>query len=209
VQRSLSASSKRWLSRQAKDSYVKKAKAARYRARSAYKLLEINNKFKLIQPGYKIIDLGCAPGGWLQVCRELMPYGSGMIVGLDVNTTDSLEGVKIIQGDFMEEQVCVQLLDMINGECDLLLSDMRGSAIGHRKTDHIRSILLCEAVCDFGCKYLKKGGSMVMKVVQGGEEKNIVNTLRPVFDAVRYFKPNASRSDSAEIYVVAICFRGV
>jgi 23S rRNA (uridine2552-2'-O)-methyltransferase len=197
-------SSQRWLQRQLNDPFVKAARAHGYRARAAYKLTEIDERFHLIRPGFRVVDLGCAPGGWLQVALE---RGAGQVVGVDLLEIEPLVGAEAFVGDFGDPEVRRLLLDRLGGAADLVLSDMAPNTLGHRKTDHLRIVTLIEAAADFAVETLRPKGAFVAKAFQGGETAAVIRLLKSRFEAVRHVKPKASRSDSSEVFLVATGFR--
>ncbi len=202
-----STASQRWLERQLNDPYVRAAQAAGLRSRAAFKLKELDEKFRLVKPGARVVDLGAAPGGWSQVA--LAKAGpKGRVVALDLLPMDPIPGATILQGDFQEEAVEQAVLAALDGPADLVLSDMAPNTTGHGATDHLRIIALAELALDFACKVLAPGGGFVAKVFQGGSEKSLLDRLKANFATVRHAKPPASRKDSAELYVVATSFRG-
>lgn len=199
-------SSQRWLSRQLNDPYVQRAKTAGYRSRAAYKLMEIDDKFKILKRGSKVVDLGAAPGGWTQVVLERVgPQGS--VVGIDLTPMDPIQGAHLICGDFCDAEVVKILTESLEGPVNVVLSDMAAPSTGHTQTDHIRIMMLADEAFAFAQSVLAKGGTFVVKVLRGGTEKELLNLLKKHFEKVSHFKPPASRSDSAEMYVVAIGFR--
>lgn len=208
-------SSTRWLARQLNDPYVQKARREGYRSRAAYKLLEIDEKRGLLKPGMRVVDLGCAPGGWLQVAvkatnalGERKNQPQGVVVGIDILEFDAVPGSTALLGDFLEDEAEKKLRASIDGPVDLVLSDMAAFASGHRATDHLRIIALCEHAAEFAYDVLAPGGGFVAKVLQGGAEGGLLATLKKRFTKVAHVKPPASRKDSAEMYVVATGFRG-
>lgn len=202
-----SPQSQRWLERQLNDPYVAAAKAAGYRSRAAFKLVELDEKFHLLKPGARVVDLGCAPGGWIQVAlRKLGERGA--VVGLDLLPVDPIAGATILQGDFQDAEVEQRVEAELGGRADLVLSDMAPNTTGHAATDHLRIMGLAELALDFALRVLAPGGGFVAKVFQGGSEKVFLETLKARFATVRHAKPPASRKDSAELYVVATGFRG-
>jgi 23S rRNA (uridine2552-2'-O)-methyltransferase len=204
--RSRSNASQRWLLRQLNDPYVKKAQAAGYRSRAAFKLTELNERFKLLKPGSRVVDLGAAPGGWTQVAlRELGERGQ--VVALDLLPMDNLAGAIILQGDFQEDATEAAVLAALGGPADLVLSDMAPNTTGHGPTDHLRIMDLAALALDFAVKVLAPGGAFVAKVFQGGSEKAMLERLRQNFTKVQHAKPPASRKDSSELYVVAMGFK--
>ena len=198
-------SSQQWLERQLNDPFVKAAKAKGYRSRAAFKLTEIDDRHHLIRGGARVIDLGCAPGGWLQVALE---RGAGVVVGVDLLPVDPVPGAQIVQGDFTEPGMGERLLAMLGGPPDLVMSDMAPNTSGHRQTDHLRIVGLIEMAADFAIGSLKPGGAFVAKAFQGGETAEVVKRLKASFDHVRHVKPKASRADSSELFLVATGFRG-
>lgn len=199
-------SSQRWLSRQLNDPYVQKAKTAGYRSRAAYKLIEIDDKFRILKRGSKIVDLGAAPGGWTQVALERVgPQGS--VVGIDLTPMEPIKGADLICGDFCDAEVVKILTESLEGPVNVVLSDMAAPSTGHTQTDHIRIMMLADEAFAFAQTVLARGGAFVVKVLRGGTEKELLSQLKKHFEKVSHFKPPASRSDSAEMYVVAIGFR--
>ena len=202
-----SLSSQKWLERQLNDPYVARAKREGYRSRAAFKLLEIDEKFHILKPGQKIVDLGAAPGGWSQIAaRKVGP--KGRIVGIDLLPIDPMPGVEFIQLDFLDESAPGKLMEMLGGPADLVMSDMAANTTGHKKTDHLRIIGLAETAIYFAREVLAPGGAFVAKVFQGGTENQLLGDLKRDFAVVRHVKPAASRADSAELYVLATGFRG-
>ena len=200
-----SLSSQQWLERQLNDPYVKAAKAHGYRSRAAYKLTEIDDRHRLIRRGSRIIDLGCAPGGWVQVALE---RGAGKVVGIDLLPVDPIPGAELIQGDFTDPASGPDLVARLGGAPDLVLSDMAPNTSGHRKTDHLRIVTLVELAAAFAADVLKPGGAFVAKAFQGGEMAEALRLLKADFAEVKHVKPKASRAESAEVYLVATGFRG-
>ena len=201
-----SASSTRWLERQLNDPYVRRAKAENYRSRAAYKLIELDERFGLLKGVKAVIDLGIAPGGWSQVVRRKVPPAK--IVGIDLLPTDPLEGVIILQMDFMDDAAPEKLRDALGGPADLVLSDMAANTVGHQQTDHLRTMALVEAGLEFAREVLRPGGAYVAKVLAGGADNALVAELKRSFATVKHAKPPASRKDSSEWYVVAQGFKG-
>ena len=200
-------SSTRWLERQLNDPYVKRAKAEGYRSRAAYKLLELDQKFGLLKGVKVVVDLGIAPGGWSQVVRRRSPQAK--IAGIDLLPTDPIDGVAILQMDFMDEQAPDRLHEAIGtDEVDLVMSDMAANTVGHPQTDHLRTMTLVEAGMEFACEVLRPGGSYVAKVLAGGADNNLVADLKRHFTTVKHAKPPASRKGSSEWYVIAQGFKG-
>ncbi|WP_343343368.1 RlmE family RNA methyltransferase [Sphingomicrobium sp. XHP0239] len=200
------AGSTRWLQRQLDDPYVKKAKADGYRSRAAYKLIELDERFALLKGVKNVIDLGHAPGGWTQVVRQQVPHAK--VVGIDILPTDPIEGAVLLEMDFMDDAAPDRLKDELGGPADLVLSDMAANTIGHKQTDHLRTMGLVEAGLDFALDVLRPGGAFVAKVLAGGADKALVDLLNKNFDSVKHAKPPASRKGSSEWYVVAKGFRG-
>jgi 23S rRNA (uridine2552-2'-O)-methyltransferase len=203
--------SARWLERQLNDPYVAQARREGYRSRAAYKLIEIDDKHKLLKPGQRIIDLGAAPGGWSQVAaaRAGAHKGRGRVVAIDLLAMDPIEAVEIQQMDFHDPEAPRLLREWLGGPADGVLSDMAANATGHRKTDQLRIISLVELAADFASEVLAPGGFFLAKVLQGGAEGELLARLKREFASVRHVKPKASRADSAELYLLATGFRGV
>lgn len=204
--RGRTAASTRWLERQLNDPYVRRAKAEGYRSRAAYKLLELDERFGLLRGVKRVIDLGIAPGGWSQVVRRRVP--AARIVGIDLLPTDPIEGVTILQMDFMDEAAPARLAEELGGKAELVLSDMAANTVGHQQTDHLRTMGLVEAAADFAGEVLAPGGAFVAKVLAGGADNNLVAMLKRMFATVKHAKPPASRKDSSEWYVIAQGFKG-
>ncbi len=204
--RKRSASSTRWLERQLNDPYVRRAKAENYRSRAAYKLLELDEKFGLLKGVSAVVDLGLAPGGWSQVLRRRAPKAK--VVGIDLLPADPIDGVEILQFDFMEESAPERLQAALGGPADLVLSDMAANTVGHAQTDHLRTMALVEAALDFAIQVLRPGGAFVAKVLAGGADNQLVAELKRHFASVKHAKPPASRKDSSEWYVIAQGFKG-
>jgi 23S rRNA (uridine2552-2'-O)-methyltransferase len=204
------ASSARWLERQLNDPYVAKAKDEGYRARSAYKLIEIDDKHRLLSPGKRVVDLGAAPGGWSQVAaaRVKSTDAEPLIVAIDYLDMDPIPGVVVLKKDFLDEDAPQAIVDALGGEPDVVLSDMAAPTTGHRQTDHLRTMHLCEVAADFAISALKPGGHFVSKVFRGGTESALLATLKRNFGQVHHVKPPASRSASVELYLVAKGFKG-
>jgi 23S rRNA (uridine2552-2'-O)-methyltransferase len=199
-------SSTRWLERQLNDPYVKRAKAENYRSRAAYKLLELDERFGLLKGVKAVVDLGIAPGGWTQVVRRRSPQAS--VIGIDLLPTDPIDGVAILQMDFMDEAAPGKLKDALGGPADLVLSDMAANTVGHQQTDHLRTMALVEAGLEFAVEVLRPGGAYVAKVLAGGTDNQLLAELKRHFSSVKHAKPPASRKDSSEWYVVAQVFKG-
>jgi 23S rRNA (uridine2552-2'-O)-methyltransferase len=208
--RKRSVSSARWLDRQLNDPYVERAKREGFRSRAAYKLIEINERYDLLKPGQRIADLGAAPGGWSQVCVNLAgaDNGRGRVVGIDLLEILPLPGASFRVLDFTAPEAPQLVKEWLGGSADVVLSDMAPNATGHKKTDHLRIMGLAELAADFACEVLTQGGVFLAKVFQGGTEKELLARLKSEFSVVRHVKPNASRKDSSELYVLAMGFRG-
>ncbi len=200
------ASSARWLSRQINDPYVKKARAEGYRSRAAYKLAELDEKFGLLKGVDRVVDLGIAPGGWSQIVRKRAPKAK--VVGIDLLPTEPLEGVVIFEMDFMADAAPAALQEALEGAPDLVLSDMAANTVGHKQTDHLRTMGLVETAADFAIATLAPGGAFVAKVLAGGTDTQLLTLLKRHFTAVKHAKPPASRKDSSEWYVIAQGFKG-
>ena len=201
-----SASSARWLSRQLNDPYVKQAKADGYRSRAAYKLAELDERFDLLKGVRRAVDLGIAPGGWSQVVRERCPGAS--VVGIDLLPTEPIEGVTIFEMDFLADLAPDAIMDALDGPPDLVMSDMAANTVGHKQTDHLRTMGLVEAAADFAIRTLAPGGTFVAKVLAGGTDNALLSLLKQHFTSVKHAKPPASRKDSSEWYVIAKGFKG-
>ena len=204
--RGRTSSSNRWLERQLNDPYVRRAKAEGYRSRAAYKLLELDERFGLLKGVKSVIDLGIAPGGWSQVVRRISPKAK--IAGIDLLPTDPIEGVTILEMDFMDDKAPDLLREALGGPADLVMSDMAANTVGHPQTDHLRTMGLVETGLAFAVEMLKPGGAFVAKVLAGGADSNLVAELKRHFTTVKHAKPPASRKDSSEWYVVAQGFKG-
>lgn len=204
--RQRSASSRSWLQRQLNDPYVAAAKDEGYRSRAAFKLLQLDEKFGLIKPGMRVVDLGAAPGGWSQVVAETIGE-KGRLVALDLLPIHPVPGAAIVQMDFLDDEAPEKLKSLLKGKADLILSDMAPSTTGHSGTDHIRIMALAEAAAYFAFDVLAPGGSFVCKFFQGGAEKQLLDQLKKRFTKVKHAKPAASRSESSETYLVAQGFR--
>jgi 23S rRNA (uridine2552-2'-O)-methyltransferase len=207
--RGRTASSTQWLARQLNDPYVHRAKREGYRSRAAFKLAELDDRFKLLRPGLRVVDLGAAPGGWTQVAvaRTKAP-DKGKVVAIDILATAPLPGATLLEMDFLQPEAPAALMAALAGPADVVLSDMAAPATGHGATDHIRIVALAEAAYGFARAVLAPGGAFVAKVYQGGTEGTLLQDLKRDFTSVRHAKPPASRAESAEVYVVALGFRG-
>lgn len=203
-------SSKLWLERQLNDPYVAKAKAAGYRSRAAFKLLEIDDKFRLLKPGMTVFDLGAAPGGWSQIAAKRVGSvdGKGKVVAIDLLEMPEIPGVDFAQLDFMDNDAPEKLTAMLGGGADVVMSDMAANTTGHRKTDQLRIVGLVETAAAFACDVLKPGGAFLAKTFQSGADADLLARLKRDFATVRHVKPAASRQDSSERYVLATGFRG-
>ena len=206
----LKESSRRWLERHMNDPYVQRSKAEGYRSRAAYKLIEIDDKHHLLKPGLKVIDLGAAPGGWCQVAAERTRStdANPAVVGIDYLGMDPIPGTIILQLDFLEEDAPAKLIEALGDEPDIVLSDMAAPTTGHRRTDHLRTMHLCEVAADFAVSVLKPGGHFLAKTFQGGTEGSLLDELKRNFRSVHHVKPPASRDASVELYLLAKGFKG-
>jgi 23S rRNA (uridine2552-2'-O)-methyltransferase len=202
-----SQSSRRWLTRQLNDPYVARARREGYRSRAAFKLAEIDDKYRILESGARVVDLGAAPGGWSQVARNRVG-ASGQVVAIDILEMDAVAGVEFAKIDFLDPSAPVRIKAMLGGPADVVLSDMAANATGHRRTDHLKIMGLVEAAAEFALAVLKPGGSFLGKVIQGGTEAALLAALKRDFASVKHVKPAASRSDSAELYVLATGYRG-
>ena len=203
------SSSKQWLDRQLNDPYVARARREGLRSRAAYKLAEIDDKFRFLRPGARVVDLGAAPGGWSQIAAKRVGAGAGRghVVGIDLLDMPEIAGVEFLHLDFMHEEAPQRLKRLLDGPADVVLSDMAANATGHRKTDHLKIMALAEAAGAFAREVLKPGGAFLCKVLQGGTEHELLADLKRDFASVKHIKPPASRSGSAELYVLAMGFR--
>ena len=219
-QKGRSLASKLWLKRQLNDPYVARARREGLRSRAAFKLAEIDDKFHLLRPGAKVVDLGAAPGGWSQIAAQRVGAvagegdtqanmrGRGRIVAIDLLDMPTIPGVEFLQLDFLDEAAPDRLKALLGGPADVVLSDMAANATGHRKTDHLKIMALAETAATFARDVLGPGGTFLCKVLQGGSQAELLADLKRDFAAVKHVKPAASRSDSAELYVLALGFRG-
>lgn len=208
-------SSTLWLQRQLNDPYVKRARSEGYRGRAAFKILELDDKYHFLVPGARVVDLGCAPGGWCQVAvRRVNALGEtpgkpvGTVLGVDLQEVEPVPGAEIYQLDFMADDADQQVKDWLGGQADVVMSDMAAASSGHKQTDHLRIIALCEAAAYFAFDVLDEGGTFVAKVLAGGAEGELQKLLKQRFAKVANVKPPASRSDSSEKFVIATGFRG-
>jgi 23S rRNA (uridine2552-2'-O)-methyltransferase len=206
-----SASSQRWLERQLNDPYVAAAKREGWRSRAAFKLIEIDDKYRILKPGHRVVDLGAAPGGWTQVAalRVKSTEGRGQVIGIDYLHVDSIAGATILEMDFLDAEAPDKLKALLrDGGADVVLSDMAAPTTGHTSTDHLRIMGLAEVAAQFATEVLAPGGAFLAKVFQGGTERDLLDMLKRDFATVRHVKPKASRADSSELYVLATGFRG-
>ncbi|WP_172295705.1 RlmE family RNA methyltransferase [Pseudoruegeria sp. HB172150] len=208
-------SSTRWLERQLNDPYVKRAQAEGYRGRAAFKILELDDRYRFLVPGARVVDLGCAPGGWCQVAvkrvnalGEKQGKAVGTVLGIDLQEVEPISGAELYQLDFLDDGADEKVKDWLGGNADVVMSDMAAASSGHKQTDHLRIIALCEAAAEFAFDVLDEGGTFVAKVLAGGAEGSLQTLLKQRFDKVANVKPPASRSDSSEKFVVATGFRG-
>ena len=209
--RKRTSSSQRWLERQLNDPYVAAAKREGMRSRAAYKLMEIDDKYRFLKPGQRIVDLGAAPGGWSQIAAERVRSieGKGQVVAIDYLGMEALAGVDLVEMDFTAAGAEAKLISLLReGRANVVLSDMAAPTSGHKATDHLRIMALAEVAAAFACDVLEDGGVFLAKVFQGGTERELLEILKKSFATVRHIKPPASRSDSAELYVLATGFRG-
>lgn len=209
-------SSTRWLERQLNDPYVQRARREGFRGRAAFKISEIDDKYRFLVPGARVVDLGCAPGGWCQVAvqrvnalGERASKAQGRVLGVDLQEVEQIAGAETHVLDFMAEGADEQVKDWLGGSADVVMSDMAAASSGHKQTDHLRIMALCEAAAHFAFDVLDEGGTFVAKVLAGGAEAELQLLLKQAFTKVINFKPEASRADSSEKFVVATGFRGV
>jgi len=205
----------KWLQRQLNDPYVKRAQLEGFRGRAAFKILELNEKYNFLIPGSKVVDLGCAPGGWSQVAVDLVNalgvkknFKIGSVIGIDLQEVEVLPGAKFYQLDFMANDADLEVKNILEGKANVVMSDMAASSSGHKKTDHLRIMALCETAAYFAFDVLEEGGTFVAKVLAGGAESDLQALLKQKFTKVYNVKPPSSRSDSSEKFVVALGFRG-
>jgi 23S rRNA (uridine2552-2'-O)-methyltransferase len=201
-----SLSSRIWLERQISDPYVLRAKREGLRSRAAYKLAEIDDKYKVLKPGARVIDLGAAPGGWCEIAVQRIG-AKGRVIALDILDMKPIAGVEFVKLDFLDNTAPERLKGMLGGKADVVLSDMAANATGHRQTDHLRIMALAEAATHFAREVLAVGGTFICKVLQGGTEAALLSELKRDFESVRHVKPPASRANSAELYLLARDFR--
>lgn len=200
-------SSTKWLQRQLNDPYVVAAKEQGYRSRAAFKLAELDDRFGFLKRGLRVLDLGAAPGGWCQIASARVG-DKGRVLGVDLQEVDSIPGVELMQLDFMDDDAEDKIEAVLGGKVNVVLSDMAAPSTGHRQTDHLRIMSLCEAALDFSYTVLEPGGVFCAKVLQGGTEHELLASMKKRFTTVRHAKPAASRSDSSEMYVLATGFKG-
>ena len=206
-----SKSSAQWLQRQLNDPYVSEAKAQGFRGRAAFKIQQMNQQFHFFKKGARVVDLGCAPGGWSQVAAKAVHSTpeKPLVIGLDLLPTDPIDGALLLQRDFREPSVAQELIDLLGGQkADVVMSDMAANTTGNHMVDHLRIMGLVETAYDFAVKVLAEGGFFVAKIFQGGTEKKLLDKMRQDFKSVKHVKPDASRKDSSEFYVVAVGFKG-
>jgi len=203
-------SSTLWLERQLNDPYVVEARARGYRSRAAFKLIQLDDKYKLLKSGDSVVDLGAAPGGWTQIAIDRVGAlkGKGQVLALDILEMEPMAGAKVIQLDFTEDGADEKVKAMLGGPVNAVISDMAAPTTGHRQTDHIRIVYMCELALHFAVDVLAPGGVFIAKVLKGGTENELLDLMKKNFTVVRHAKPEASRSDSREAYVVATGFRG-
>jgi len=194
-------SSTRWLQRQLNDPYVASARQAGYRSRAAWKLIQLDEKARFLKSGCRVVDLGAAPGGWTQVAVERA--GRGNVVAIDILEMDPVDGAVVLQGDMTDPVSDARILNELGGPPDIILSDMAAATTGHRQTDHLRTMALCEAAVEFAMEHLAQGGTVVAKVFQGGAQAEFLARIKPEFEKIRHIKPDASRKESPETYLVA------
>jgi 23S rRNA (uridine2552-2'-O)-methyltransferase len=208
--RGRTVSQQRWLQRQLNDPYVAEAKKRGYRSRAAFKLLQLDDQLHFLKPGGRVVDLGAAPGGWTQVSVERVKpgKGGGVVIGIDITPVEPIAGATVLAKDFYDDDAPAVLEKLLGGPADVVLSDMAAAATGETQVDHMRIMGLAEAAHDFARQVLKPGGSFVAKVLRGGTERTLLDRLKRDFVKVRHVKPEASRADSAEMYVVGTGFRG-
>jgi len=213
--RGRTVSSTRWLQRQLNDPYVKRAQIEGYRGRAAFKILELDDKYRFLVPGARVVDLGCAPGGWCQVAvarvnaqGERPNKAVGTVLGIDLQEVEPIAGAELYKLDFLQEGADSQVENWLGGAADVVMSDMAAASSGHKQTDHLRIIALCEAAAYFAFNVLAPGGTFVAKVLAGGAEGDLQKILKQQFTKVANIKPPASRADSSEKFVVATGYRG-
>lgn len=205
--RAKTESSRRWLERQLNDPYVEAARRHGYRSRAAFKLKELDDRYRFLKPGARVVDLGAAPGGWTQIAVERVG-SQGRVVAIDLQEMDPVRGATFLHLDFLDDQAPAALREALGGKADVVMSDMAAPSTGHTQTDHWRIMGLAETAYHFAREVLDAGGTFLAKVLRGGTERELLTALKRDFDEVRHIKPPASRADSAEIYVIALGFRG-
>ncbi|MCR6660835.1 MAG: RlmE family RNA methyltransferase [Asticcacaulis sp.] len=198
-------SSAKWLERQLNDPYVLKAKAEGWRSRAAFKLIELDERFHFLKKGVRVVDLGCAPGGWVQVAIK---RGASHVVGVDLLPVDPVPGADLLEADFTDPAIGQKLMELMGGKPDVVLSDLAHNTVGHKQTDHLKIMGLLELAGDFALDNLKPGGAFVAKAFQGGETEQLLLRLKLAFETVKHFKPKSSRAGSTEIYIVALGYKG-
>jgi 23S rRNA (uridine2552-2'-O)-methyltransferase len=204
-----SVSSRQWLQRQLNDPYVARAKREGMRSRAAYKLMEIDDKARFLRKGARVVDLGAAPGGWSQIAAQrVSATEQGRVIAIDILAMEPVPGVDFIALDFLDRTAPDKLKDMIGGPADVVLSDMAANATGHARTDHLKIMALVEAAAEFAREVLAPGGTFLAKVLQGGTEAALLASLKRDYKTVKHVNPPASRTDSAELYLLATGFRG-
>jgi 23S rRNA (uridine2552-2'-O)-methyltransferase len=205
-----SHSSRRWLQRQLNDPYVARAKREGFRARAAFKLIEIDDKYRLLKRGTRVVDLGAAPGSWSEVAAQRVgaAHGTGRVIAVDLLEMAAIAGVEFLHLDFLDPRAPAAIKSVLAGPADVVLSDMAANATGHRRTDHLKIMALAQAAAEFAREVLARGGTFLCKVLQGGTEAALLDELKREFASVRHVKPAASRADSAELYLLAMGFRG-
>jgi 23S rRNA (uridine2552-2'-O)-methyltransferase len=206
----LKESSRRWLERHLNDPYVQRSKAEGYRSRAAYKLIEIDDRYKLLKPGQRVIDLGAAPGGWCQVAADRVKSTdtAPLVVGIDYLEVDPVPGTVLLQMDFLDDAAPAKLMEAMGGAPDVVISDMAAPTTGHKRTDHLRTMHLCEVAAEFAISVLRPGGHFLAKTFQGGTENDLLTRLKQAFKTVHHVKPPASRDESVELYLLARDFKG-
>jgi len=205
-----SHSSRRWLTRQLNDPFVARAKREGFRARAAFKLIEIDDKHRFLKKGARVVDLGAAPGSWSEVAAERVgaAHGTGRVIAVDLLEMSAIAGVEFLQLDFLDPGAPAAIKRCLCGSADVVLSDMAANATGHRRTDHLKIMALAQAAAELAREVLAPGGTFLCKVLQGGTEASLLDELKREFASVRHVKPAASRADSAELYLLAMGFRG-
>jgi 23S rRNA (uridine2552-2'-O)-methyltransferase len=208
--RGRTASSNRWLDRQLNDPYVAEARKQGLRSRAAFKLIQLDDRFRLLRPGLKVVDLGAAPGGWTQIAVERVrpAEGSGVVVAIDIQDMEPVGDAIMLRLDICDPDAPARLIEALGGPADVVMSDMAAAVTGHKSTDHLRTMALCEEAHAFACHGLAPGGTLVMKAFAGGAHGELMTAINRNFDKVRTVKPDASRPESPETYIVATGFRG-